>query len=358
VSYDVQDRFKRMAQEVAARSCSNIGRFGLSFVEWTRGESIQLYEHRDFYLGHVDEGLGTLNLVHDKMFFHKWHSYDRSAAYNTVASIVNDGAMLGAMPINVHAHIAAGGEHWFVHEERIHEFLEGWLEACTDARCGYDGGETAILRDLVKGSSAVLSGSSTFIISPKSRLIRRNIEAGDLILLLSSSGIHANGATLARDIAEKLPNGYQTKMSDGRMFGEALCEKSHIYPPFIEDCLNAGAEIHYGVHITGHGWRKLMRAPEPFAYIINDVPTPQPVFDFIAQKGKVPSRNMYGDYNMGAGFALYVPWYEEHRIRSVWAAGNYPFALMEAGYIEKSAKRRVVINPIQETFEEKELQVR
>ncbi|MDP3646147.1 MAG: AIR synthase related protein, partial [bacterium] len=230
VKIDTADRFKRMAQEVAARSNGDIGRFGFKFVEWTRGESVQLYEHEHFYLAHVNEGLGTLNMVHDKMWGHTLsRSYDRSAAYNTVASIVNDSLTLGAMPISVSAHIAAGSEHWFYWEERVREFLEGWLEACTDARCRYDGGETPILRDLVKSDSAVLSGSAIGIIKPKSRLIRRNIQAGDSIIMLGSSGIHANGVTLARKIAEKLPDGYLTKMADGRMFGEALCDKAHIY---------------------------------------------------------------------------------------------------------------------------------
>ena len=103
ISYDTQDRFKRIAQEVAAKSRADIGRFDLRFVEWTRGESAQLYEHarHDFYLAQVNEGLGTKNLVADHMFYHKWHSYDRNVAIDTVATIVNDMATLGAMPISV-----------------------------------------------------------------------------------------------------------------------------------------------------------------------------------------------------------------------------------------------------------------
>ncbi len=60
-----------------------------------------------------------------------------------------------------------------------------------------------------------------------------------------------------------MPMGLRSKLSDGRTYGEALLDPRMIYVPLVEDCLNEGVEIHYAVNITGHGWRKLMRATQP-----------------------------------------------------------------------------------------------
>lgn len=344
IGYDTLDRFKRKAQTVSARSSGQMKRLGLQFLEWTRGESVQLYEHArfDLLLAQVNEGLGTKNMIADRMFYQRdFRSFDRSVAKDTVAMIVNDMITLGALPISVPMHAAAGSKGWFYWEERCDEFLEGWLEACEEARCGYDSGETPMLRELVRSDSAVLSGSAIGIISPKSRLIKRNIQHMDEILLLASSGVHANGLTKAREIAERHKEGYRAKLSNGQAYGEALLTATHIYVGLVEDMLNAGVDIHYGVNITGHGWRKLMRAPEPFRYVVHTLPHPQPVFEFIQTHGGLSRRDMYLDYNMGAGFALYVPPSDVARAFDVWARGDYPFDIVRAGYIVENDRRCV-----------------
>jgi phosphoribosylformylglycinamidine cyclo-ligase len=362
IGYDALDRYKRIAQEVTARSRGDIGRLDLEFVEWTRGESVQLYEHKryDFYLAQVNEGLGTKNLVADEMYWrNNWRSYDRAIAIDTVNMIVNDMITGGAVPISVPQHVAMGSKAWLKSEVRVREFLEGWLQACTEARCRYDSGETPILSGLVNVGSAVLSGSAIGIVSPKSRVIRRNIQAGDAIVLLESSGIHANGLTLARKIAGELREGYMTRMANGRLYGEALLDPTYGYVGFMEDCLNADIQIRYAVNITGHGWRKLMRAPEPFEYVIEKVPTAQEIFRFIAEKGGISQRDMYADYNMGAGFALIVPRYQAYRIAEIWKNGNYPFSVISnAGHVRQSDTRKVFIKPLDITFQQDELQVR
>ena len=181
------------------------------------------------------------------------------------------------------------------------------------------------------------------MIRPKGRLIRANISAGDAIVLFESSGIHANGLTLARAIADRAPNGYLSLLRDGRTYGDALLDPTHIYVGVIEDCLNRGVDLHYAVNITGHGWRKLMRATEPFAYLIDAVPSPQPVFEFMQGEGHIDDREAYGNFNMGAGFAVYVAERDVNAVLEV--ARAFPFQAMQAGHIERSEDRRVVISP-------------
>ncbi|HEY0285144.1 MAG TPA: AIR synthase-related protein [Vicinamibacterales bacterium] len=344
VDYGALDPFKRRAQLAGRSTADVIRRLGVSEVEMSRGESAYLVETPESYLAHVEEGLGTKNLVADAMYrLVPGRSYYDHIAQDTVAMIVNDMVTLGALPLAVAMHLGVGSSDWFKDERRASDLVEGWTTACQLARCAWGGGETPTLGGIVDVASAVLAGSAIGMVKPKDRLIRANVKHGDAIILFESSGIHANGLTLARAIAERAPNGYLTPLRDGRPYGEALLDPTHIYVGVVEDCLNNGVEIHYAVNVTGHGWRKLMRASEPFAYVVERVPTPHPVFDFIQAIGGVDDGEAYGNFNMGAGFAIYVP--ESDVATVVDIAKAFPFAALHAGHVESSATKRVVITP-------------
>ena len=115
-----------------------------------------------------------------------------------------------------------------------------------------------------------------------------------------------NGLTLCRALAERLPEGYLTKISDGGSYGGALLDPSIIYVRFIAACQRAAIHPHYAAHITGHGWRKLMRLSEPFVYEISETGEIPSVFDFMQQVGPIDAKEAYATFNMGAGFAVYV----------------------------------------------------
>ena len=117
-----------------------------------------------------------------------------------------------------------------------------------------------------------------------------------------------------------------------------------IYVPLVEDCFNEGVEIHYAVNITGHGWRKLMRATQPFAYIIDHIPVPHPVFSFIQEHGPVDDKEAYANLNMGAGFALYVRESDVAKLLSI--AHSLGLSALRAGTIGSSKIKKVIINPL------------
>lgn len=358
VNYDVMDPFKRMAQRAAQETAGNIAGFsGGEFREFSpsRGESAYLIETKHNFLAHVEEGLGTKNLVADAMYALTGYSYYDRIAQCTVAMIVNDLITLGAMPLSVAMHLAVGSSDWFNDENRSRDLVKGWQYACDLARCTWGGGETPTLKGVIVPGTVVLSGSAIGVVQPKERLIFGSISHGDTIILVESSGIHANGLTLARTIADSLPEGYLTMLPDGRTYGTTLLDATRIYVALVEECLDAGVDIHYAVNITGHGWRKLMRANEPFTYVIDTLPKQLPIFDFIQKHGPVDDVEAYGNLNMGAGFALYVSPNDVEKVLAV--AERLLYTAFVAGYIENGEKK-VVIRPKNIEFDGSTLGVR
>ena len=347
VNYDTIDSFKRMAQLTGLETTENIGRLNngeFLGVKSSRGESAYLIETENSYLAHVEEGLGTKSLVADAMYQLTGKTYYNHIAQCTVATIVNDMITLGALPLSVAMHLATGDSSWFEDENRYEDLIEGWKDACNLARCVWGCGETPTLKEIVVPEAVVLSGSAMGIVKPKEQLITYNkIKHGDVIVLVESSGIHANGLTMARKIAESLPNGYLTTLEDGRSYGETLLDPTHIYVALIEDCFNNDVNIHYAVNITGHGWRKLMRATKSFTYVVEQLPKQLPIFNFIQKYGPVDDTEAYGNFNMGAGFALYVSKADVDNVIEV--ANSHNLDAIQAGHIEKGNERKVVIKP-------------
>ncbi len=131
---------------------------------------------------------------------------------------------------------------------------------------------------------------------------------GDAIIFLAMFRRAHERLTLCRKIADQLPQGYATPVGHGdkRDYGAALLAPSVIYVAFVRECQRRALKLNYVSHITGHGWRKLMRLEEPFVYEIT-APRPAPaIFQFLAEAGPIDPREMYATFNMGIGFAAYV----------------------------------------------------
>ncbi|MBP6337397.1 MAG: hypothetical protein KA375_07365 [Vitreoscilla sp.] len=356
VNYDLIDPLKVAAQRAAATTAGHLTAHGFSEVKASRGESAYVVDVGPFYLASIVECLGSKALVADEMKALTGKSYYAGIAQDTIAMAVNDLITVGATPLVVQAYWAAGGSDWFGDAQRAQALVEGWKQACDVCGVAWGGGETPALAGIVEAGRIDLAASCTGIINPKTRLsVGDKLAAGDAIVLLSSSGIHANGLSLARKLVERLPQGYLTEVAPGLSYGEALLAPTTLYSPVTEALAKAGVVMHYCANITGHGWRKLLRHPSALTYLIHSLPAVPPVLSFIQQHAHHDDREAYSTLNMGAGFALFVK--AEDAQRTVEIARAQGVDAIVAGRVEAGAKQ-VVIAPIKVTFTDDDLQLR
>jgi phosphoribosylformylglycinamidine cyclo-ligase len=356
VQYELIDPLKVAAQRAAAATAANLVPHGFAEVAASRGESAYVVDVGPFYMASIVECLGTKTLVADEMARLTGASHYAAIAQDTIAMAVNDLITVGATPLVVQAYWAAGGSDWFKDEARSRALVEGWKAACATCGVAWGGGETPALAGIVEGGRVDLAAACTGIVSPKSRLsLGDKLGPGDAIVLLASSGIHANGLSLARKLAERLPQGYLTDVEPGLSYGAALLAPTTLYSPVTEALARAGVSVHYAANITGHGWRKLLRHPKPLRYAVHTVPPVPPVLRFIAEHAGQDAAEAYGTLNMGAGFALFVP--AADAARCVAVAREAGVAAWHAGEVQAGAKE-LLIEPLGVRFGADELQLR
>lgn len=357
VRYDQLDAFKRACQKAARGTAGLLAGHGYREPASIRGESAYLIEADDHYLAHVEEGLGTKNLAADTVYAQTGRCFYREIGIDTVATMVNDLITCGALPISVAMHAAVGDSGWFADERRAADLVAGFAEGCRQSGAVWGGGETPTLRGIVEPATIVLAGSAIGKIAPKSQRIVGDVKDGDAIVFLASSGVQTNGLTLCRQIADQLPQGYATPIGDGRSYGEALLAPSVIYVAFVRECQRRGIKLNYVAHVTGHGWRKLMRLEEPFVYEITELRPEPALFRFLREAGPIDLREAYATFNMGIGFAAYVAPELASEVAEIARSTGYDAWV--AGRVRKDGQRKAVEVPgLGITFDGETLQVR
>jgi phosphoribosylformylglycinamidine cyclo-ligase len=115
--------------------------------------------------------------------------------------------------------------------------------------------------------------------------------------------------------------------------------------------------LNYLAHVTGHGWRKLMRLEEPFVYEITAPRSAPALFEFLMEAGPIERREAYATFNMGVGFAAYVsPTQVDAALAAAHASG---YDAWVAGRVRKDGDRKAVLVPsLALTFEADTLQLR
>jgi phosphoribosylformylglycinamidine cyclo-ligase len=212
-----------------------------------------------------------------------------------------------------------------------------------------------MLASVIREDEIDLAGCAVGLI-PEGRepLFGQALQPGDDIVLVASSGLHTNGASLGRTAAESV-GGLGVAIKGGGTVGDALLAPSAIYARLLDAIYKTDIGLSYAVPVTGHGLRKLMRANRELTYRIRHLLSVPPVFEFIVETLGLSALEAYGTLNMGVGFALFVRGGQGADI--VALAEEQDYSACVGGNVE-AGTRRVVLDPVGVIFEADELQLR
>ncbi len=354
VDYTVLDEGKRRALSAARATAQNPARRGAVVEPSSYGEPAAIVHVGDEDLAFVLECLGTKSLVASEVEAELGIDRFCDVGYDTVAAAANDCVSVGALPLVVNAYFAAGAD--FYKSGRHAALVEGFRLACDEAGAAWGGGESPTLAGLV-ADGAVDLAAAVFGRVPRGHapLLGGALQAGDEIVLVASNGLHQNGASLARRVAREDPASWSAKLASGRALGEAVLDHGLLYVGLFEALYAAGVIPHYASHITGHGWRKLMRADRELTYRIEALPEVPEVLAFLVERAGLEASEAYATFNMGAGLALYVAKGAAGEVIDV--ARSVGIAAQAAGRVQVGP-RRVVIVPLGVEYAKESLEIR
>jgi phosphoribosylformylglycinamidine cyclo-ligase len=221
-----------------------------------------------------------------------------------VAMCVNDLVVQGATPLFFLDYFATGA----LSVEQARQVISGIAEGCRQAGCALVGGETAEMPGMYAAEDFDLAGFSVGAVE-RGQILPSDIQAGDSLLGIASSGAHSNGFSLIRRVASTCGLSWQdpAPFAPGQSLGEALMTPTRIYVRSLLALHHAGL-LKGAAHITGgglpenlprvlpHGTRALLQATWP-------VPA---VFEWVARQGRISAREMLRVFNCGIGMAVIV----------------------------------------------------
>lgn len=239
---------------------------------------------------HVD-GVGTKTLVLERT------GRMRVAGWDCVVMNTNDVACDAARPLALVDYIAMPRA-----DERVfREVLEGVREAAEATGAALLGGETAVLPGLAGGVDVVCT-----VLAVREKGWRGNrAKPGDVLLGLESSGLHANGYSLARRIVEERLGGYDTVVESVRL-GEELSKPVANYTAFLLEAWRRGL-ITAAAHVTGGAFTKVKRILPHGSAAVMEMPEPPAIFRILMEAGRVEPREAYRVWNMGIGLVVAAP---------------------------------------------------
>lgn len=220
-----------------------------------------------------------------------------------IAMNVNDAICVGAEPIAFVDYLAIEDPK----PEITKEIGKGLEIGANLANVSIVGGETASLPEIINGFD--LAGTCLGYVKKEEIVIGDKIAAGDIIIGLSSSGIHSNGYTLARYVLKNANLNYKNEFPNdyypGKKIGEVFLTPTKIYVKETLELLKR-IKVHGISHITGGGLRNLTRLNNNVKFVIDNPLEPQPIFNFLRKYGNIDDKEMYQTFNMGMGLAIIV----------------------------------------------------
>jgi len=309
-----------IARTMTAGALSDIGGFGGLFELDLTGMT-----HPVLVSG--TDGVGTKLKIAFLMDKHD------TVGIDCVAMCVNDIICCGAKPLFFLDYIACGKNF----PEKIATIVSGVAEGCCRAGAALIGGETAEMPGFYPEDEYDLAGFSVGVVDKSRVLDKSAMVPGDAVIALPSSGIHSNGYSLVRRVFSVESGTLNRYYADlGKPLGEVLLTPTKIYVKPVMALIDA-VPVRSISHITGGGfYENLPRAlgENCRAVIEKAAIRTLPIFNVLAQEGKIPERDMFNTYNMGVGMMVIVPGDKaDEAVRILQANGEDAYILgrIEAG---------------------------
>ena len=253
-----------------------------------------------------------------------------------VAMCVNDIACAGGEPLFFLDYIACGKNY----PEKIATIVKGVAEGCKMSNAALIGGETAEMPGFYPEDEYDLAGFAVGVVDEKDLITGENIQPGDVLVGIASSGVHSNGFSLVRKIFDMTAESLNTYYDElGRTLGEALIEPTKIYVKALRSVKEAGVTIKGCSHITGGGFYENIPRMLPDgvnAHVKKDSYPIPPIFELMRKKGQLEEKLMYNTYNMGLGMVLALdPADADKAIAAIETAGEKAYLVGEVKAGEK-----------------------
>ena len=273
---------------------SDLGGFGGLF-------DLKACGYKDPLLVAANDGVGTKLKVAIETGQHA------SVGIDLVAMSVNDLVVQGAEPLFFLDYFACGK----LDVKIAQSVIAGIAEGCVQAGCALIGGETAEMPGMYVDDDYDLAGFSVGAVERDSVLPSANMQAGDVVLGLPSSGPHSNGYSLIRKVVEVSGLDYQAPapFAADQSLAECLLTPTRIYVKPLLGAFKASKGIKGLAHITGGGYTENLPRVTPddlgFEIDLDQVEVPK-VFGWLARTGGIAQSEMLKTFNCGIGMAVIV----------------------------------------------------
>lgn len=247
-----------------------------------------------------------------------------------VAMCVNDIACAGGEPLFFLDYVACGKND----PEKIATIVSGVAEGCRQAGAALIGGETAEMPGFYPVDEYDLAGFAVGIVDRKDMTGGKDLKAGDVLIGLTSSGIHSNGYSLVRKVFNMKEEALNTHYEIlGGTLGETLLTPTRIYVKALTALKNGKVTVKACSHITGGGFYEnipRMLREGVHAFVKKDSYPIPPIFSMLAKDGSIEEKIMYNTYNMGIGMLIAVDKENTDKaIELLTEAGETPYIVGE-----------------------------
>ena len=276
--------------------------------------------YRDPLLVAATDGVGTKLKIAVEAGRHE------TVGIDLVAMCVNDLVVQGAEPLFFLDYFATS----LLDVEQASAVINGIAEGCRIAGCALIGGETAELPGFYAKGEYDLAGFAVGAVERDRLLPRTDVEPGDIVVALPSSGVHSNGFSLVRKIVEKSGLAWSdaAPFAQDKSLAEALLAPTRIYTKTLAGALKADVPVKALSHITGGGLTENIPRvlPDGIGVVLDLTAMPRPpVFDWLAATGPVATDEMLRTFNCGVGMIAILPPDGEAALRAVFEPNDEPY---------------------------------